>query len=56
MVKLLNCLACHDIVKLMRRKPRKCKCGKSEGQYSFEGVVTRTGPCRILTLKFSINP
>jgi hypothetical protein len=55
-VKLFNCLSCHDVLKMRRRVLRKCKCGKSSAQLDADGNILRSGPVRVLTLKFSINP
>lgn len=46
-MKLLNCVACHDVVKLQKRI-RKCACGKSKGKYVDDLYATYSGPARIL--------
>lgn len=55
MVHLLNCLDCHDLVKLRRRGPRSCKCGKSFGQYNIDGTLEKSGPARIVSIDATIN-
>lgn len=56
MIRLLNCLVCHDVLKLRRRGTRKCKCGKSSGMFDIEGIITKEGPARIISLDIDINP
>lgn len=44
-MKLIFCEECHDIVKLTR-KLRACECGRSQGQYSGDGLhAIISGPC-----------
>jgi hypothetical protein len=49
-MKLLNCTACQDIVRLFPER-RSCQCGRSSGQYTNLRHVTFSGPGRILGLK-----
>jgi hypothetical protein len=46
-MKLLNCIACHDIVRIFR-EIRMCKCGRSEARYVNERMAEFTGPARII--------
>lgn len=45
-MKLLNCLACQDIVRMFEEE-RACKCGKSKGRYENARRVTYSGPSRL---------
>ena len=49
-MKLLNCLACQDIVRMFEEE-RGCKCGKSAGRYENARRVGYRGPARLLGLK-----
>jgi len=46
-MKLLNCIACHDIL-LLHENIRSCLCGRSSGQYVNLGKVHIYGPARII--------
>lgn len=46
-MKLLNCIACHDIL-LLQSTIRSCFCGKSAGQYVNDKKVHIQGPSRII--------
>ncbi len=46
-MKLLNCLKCHDIVKLADER-RRCLCGASAGEYTDDVYALVSGPCRVL--------
>ena len=51
-MKLLNCLACRDVVLLLVEAERSCRCGQSRGRYAPGGVVARySGPARILGMR-----
>ena len=51
-MKLLNCIACQDIVLLHTGKDRTCLCGKSKGHYKDGGVLAvYSGPARIIGLR-----
>lgn len=47
-MKLINCLECKDVVRLIHTKWRNCECGKSGGQYN-DDLITATigGKCRV---------
>lgn len=49
-VKLMNCLACGDVVRLFRQ-PRYCRCRRCSGKYVAQYVVEVSGPARILGLR-----
>ena len=49
-MKLLNCLACQDIVRL-HQETRTCLCGKSSGRYTSLRQVEYQGPARIIGLR-----
>lgn len=51
-MKLLNCLKCHDMVKLVR-DIRSCWCGESQGQYINDLWAEYKGPARIIGM---LNP
>ena len=48
-MKLIYCIECHDVVRLIHTKWRKCECKKSGGQYNSD-LITATvgGTCRVL--------
>lgn len=48
-MKLLNCLACQDIVRMFEEE-RTCKCGKSKGRYENGRRVAYSGPSRLFGL------
>lgn len=48
-MKLLNCLACQDIVRMFEEE-RACKCGKSKGRYETGRRVAYSGPARLFGL------
>jgi hypothetical protein len=51
-MKLLNCLACRDVVLLLSGEERRCLCGRSRGRYTEGGVVAKySGPARILGIR-----
>ncbi len=49
-MKLLNCLACQDIVRL-NNDDRPCQCGRSSGHYVNAKVVEYAGPARIMGMR-----
>jgi hypothetical protein len=51
-MKLLNCLACRDVVLIRVDVERSCRCGRSHGRYEPGGVVARySGHARILGMR-----
>ena len=51
-MKLLNCLACHDITALVVKEERRCNCGQSSGQYLSGGLLAEhSGPSRIIGIE-----
>lgn len=50
-MKLLNCLACNDVVALLRQS-RKCQCGEASGFYHEDDrTVSFFGPARVLGMR-----
>ena len=50
-MKLLNCTECRDILAL-RKTPRRCLCGRSEGAYFDDGLwAWCAGPARVIGLR-----
>jgi len=50
-MKLLNCLECHDIVKLPSNGAlRHCMCGKSAGRYRNDTAIELHGNSRSLSI------
>ena len=49
-MKLLNCKACQDIVKLFKDE-RACQCGKSTGRYVNDRMVEFAGPARVISMQ-----
>lgn len=54
-MKLLNCTACDDILRLGHTR-RHCGCGRSSGFYAGDVCVHVSGPCRVLGLRNSQYP
>jgi len=50
LMKLLNCTACQDIVRLFEDS-RSCRCGRSRGQYTNLRNVAFSGPARIVGIQ-----
>jgi hypothetical protein len=49
-MKLLNCMACQDIV-LLHDELRRCKCGRSAGRYTTAVLAEYSGPARIIGMR-----
>lgn len=50
-VKLLACLACGDVRRLLR-VTRRCRCRSCKGRQVSQQVVEVQGPCRVLGLQW----
>lgn len=42
-MKLIYCRECHDVVKILKQKWRKCSCGKSGAQYNDDYITATVG-------------
>jgi hypothetical protein len=49
-MKLLNCIACQDIV-LLHSESRSCRCGKSSGRYTTAVLAEYRGPARVIGMR-----
>lgn len=48
-MKLIYCRECHDVVKILKTKWRKCSCGKSGAQYNDDFMsATVGGACDVI--------
>jgi hypothetical protein len=51
-MKLIRCLKCDDVVRLVHTKWRKCECGESGGQYNDDLMsATVGGNCEVIGLR-----
>lgn len=49
-MKLLNCIACQDIVRIFSNS-RKCQCGRCKARYVNDRNVEYSGPARIIAIQ-----